>query len=227
MPKGLTPTAQFYTDPEGFCKANMLYPGGLGEDGGICWVRIVPFDRFQFGSTIVRAKKRLFSIPCFTLEKVDTDDDAFQAYWCPYKQNGMGEVAVGRSAKFLFTVQLNGCSLGFGSADQSGSRLVRHVNLSNAGPKSNTPAAQIGAKQIDQIQQQRIKLAEGAQGTKLVEPAAYRQKQSGGVLGGEANVFGVFQNGGWTVKALTYSTRKDPGRWTFTHTGVKDLLVGV
>jgi hypothetical protein len=224
----LAPTAAFFMNPQAFCEANFIYPGALGDEDGVFWVGLNPFATLSAGgSTQVKATRKGKAIPCYTLAKRPDENDAFQAYWCPYKHNGIGGVAVGRSAKFFFTVQLNGCSLGLGNEAPDGSRLVRHVNLANTGPASGDTLASIPGKQDQQAQAQRIALRqEGDFGNRIVQPGDYRTADKNKILTGEANVFGVFAGGHWVVKALKYRTVKTPGLWTFEHKGVKEIFEG-
>lgn len=55
--------------------------------------------------------------------------DYFEAYWCPYADDAQHSVFVGRDADFMFTVNMDGCTFGVGSANNTGGRLVAHINM--------------------------------------------------------------------------------------------------
>jgi hypothetical protein len=226
MSGSVSPTAAFFLNPEKFCESNFVYPGALGDEDGVFWVGLDVFDHLPLNSaTLVKCTRKGKQIPCYTLNKRPSEDDAFRTYWCPYKQNGIAGVAIGREAKFMFTVQLNGCSLGLGSETSDGSRLVRHVNMSASGPKEADAADVRPAKQEQQAQHQRILIRqEGDFGSQIVQPQDYRTRGKDGLLKGEANVFGVFIDSKWVIKALKYNTVKVPGLWTFEHKGIKEVF---
>lgn len=57
------------------------------------------------------------------------DGRTFSAYFCPYRQGNTLGTMIGNKADYMFTTQMDGCSLGIGSAAPDGSRLVYHSNI--------------------------------------------------------------------------------------------------
>lgn len=55
--------------------------------------------------------------------------DYLEAYWCSYADNAQHSVFVDQAANFMFTVEMDGCTFGVGSATPTGGRRVAHINM--------------------------------------------------------------------------------------------------
>lgn len=128
----MTATSDFAAHPLTFCKNNLLITDkelmqaeanrpvveGLAKvvTGGRCYVGLDPYDRVAGGNTVIRGQRvDLSAIPVFRLVARPGPEDAIPAFWCPYKDGGLGTTVLGTQARFFFTITVNGCTVGLGT----------------------------------------------------------------------------------------------------------------
>jgi len=91
---------------------------------------------------------------------------------------------LGDAATYMFTAEMSGCTLGLGSPNPDGSRLVFHSNLKSGG---NT-----------QRQDQMTELAKVGVSSTTLKPSNYRNQELGpGVL--QITPFGIREKGKWKL----------------------------
>ncbi|MGQ9425589.1 hypothetical protein ACXYTJ_07970 [Gilvimarinus sp. F26214L] len=187
------------------------------KDGvdGVFHLGLEKLERVRGSGRLVRGMRNGAPCPVYELvRKQPGDKDSFKAYWCPYRERNAGGVVIRNKADMMFTITLNGCSLGVGHKANNGARLITHANM--------------GAN----AQTQRIMIrAQGDFGKQVIEPDNYRDRQNNGRLVGNATVFGRINpiTRDWIFHALKYdcSTSFDGdnnGTRTYTHNGLVDLL---
>jgi hypothetical protein len=113
------------------------------------------------------------------------------SYICNYNAGGVNSVMLGSLGDYCFTVNLNGCTFGIGTAGAGGARRVAHANR--------------GGNTILQRGQIQGAFAAGANlaGLTLLEPAQYRRLSP--VLSMQATVFGIREGTNWRFYFQCYS----------------------
>jgi hypothetical protein len=161
----------------------------------------------------------------YYLRPGDGSAGCFDAYWCACEADLTGSVVVGRLASLMFTVTMDGCSLGVGSLTKNGERLFSHSNarsigyytyalLEGQGEARAALAATRHLQQDAQEQQIRQEFKEKAQfaghgQVTIIDPPMYRQNSEGQqVL--SSTTFGVRDSGDWSVYVHKYDLSKDP-----------------
>ncbi|WP_156361717.1 hypothetical protein [Sphingomonas sp. Leaf343] len=150
---------QLTANPLEFLKKNILIPGIYGpprdslkdEPIDMRLVSMPPADGYAkqlgepLGIYIVTVPGLVDSI--VTRGGVD-DGKSFKAYFCSYEPGAVFGTTVGAKADFMFTAQMDGCSLGVGHKTSSGTRLVYHANKGgNAGRQQDDLNEKMGANQ--------------------------------------------------------------------------------
>lgn len=120
-----------------------------------------------------------------------SDDDAFPAYVCPYRDNDMKSKMLGDDADVMFTGDMDGCTFGVGMANAQGGVRVGHVNAQNLATGS-TFQPDFTAQRAAQTNA----LTNAGLSRGMVEPSAYRD---GAPLGTEfkAITIGLRVNRNW------------------------------
>jgi hypothetical protein len=115
----------------------------------------------------------------------------FKAYFCPYRGGQTLGTVISNKADFMFTTQMDGCSLGIGMANSSGARLIYHSN--------------VGGNVDAQQTQLTSKLGIGIE--TVWAPKSYRMEFGQAELC--ATTFGVRNkdSGQWKVYSQTYQRR--------------------
>lgn len=118
-------------------------------------------------------------VPCYTLDAVQGGNDVrntFYAYYCPYVQNGIQSIRVGQLLDYFFTAPLNGCSLGFGIPDETGTRVIAHANSIDAVPALVEEQHGIATARAQQAQHQAMRIS-GLMPVheKIIHPSDYGQ----------------------------------------------------
>ena len=199
-------TQAFAANPYRFLETNIVVTGdnppgsayeGVGNDR-IVWVSIEPFD----GAPRVLKKGQETGGRVFNMSFGREQPDAIRAYWCPYTGNSDGDpVMLGNAANYMFTVTMNACSLGIGSATDDGAVRVAHANQANAA-QGTTPLEMLTTQGQRQLQG----LQTNGTATQVISPQDY-------VLDGEGQVdrnrksttFGMHRTGkAWAFYTLQY-----------------------
>ena len=150
---------QLAKDPLAFLEKNILIPGIYGpprdslkdEPIDLRLVTMPPADGFakklgeSLGIYIVTVPDLVASI----VSRGGVDDGkSFKAYFCSYQPGEVFGTTVGAKADFMFTAQMDGCSLGVGNKAGDGTRLVYHANKGgNAAAQQSDLDAKLGANQ--------------------------------------------------------------------------------
>jgi hypothetical protein len=130
---------QLIANPLAFLDKNILVPGIYGpprdsmknEPIDMQLVAMPPADGFakkhgeQLGIYVVTVPSLVDGIVGRGGVK---DDKSFKAYFCSYEPGQVFGTIVGAKANFMFTAQMDGCSLGVGHKTADGNRLVYHAN---------------------------------------------------------------------------------------------------
>jgi hypothetical protein len=208
----MTATTDFAAGPKVFCENNIvLTPNEIDHNGGLVWIGLDRLDRIAQTGKLVQGRKGNDAVDVYQIVGRPDSTDAIRAYWCPYNRNGTGSVIVGSQAQYMFTITVNGCSVGVGHQATNGTRLVMHVNDANSGSKG--PGIQ--------AQSQRITLrSAGTFGTQIVEPSMYRDDDGHGGLSGSATVFGVYEAGQWKIWALKWTCPPSAAARIYEHKGL-------
>ena len=146
---------QFTTDPVRFMESNIVVcfeggpgAGGMGSHTGGGSAPVLVETRTNFVLEILDppyyvASKLGQALPVYRVTQVPAaSGESFNAYICSYGQHMTFGVTLGKAANLMVTAQMDGCSLGVGSAASDGSRLVYH---SNAGGDAAKQAAALAA----------------------------------------------------------------------------------
>jgi hypothetical protein len=118
-------------------------------------------------------------VPVFFMDAI-IDPIPFDAYFCPYRQAETHGTMISGHAKLMFTTQMDGCTLGIGSATPTGDRLVFHAN---SGGTSN-----VAMNNQDRSLRTEF-AADGANIEKMWSPTDYRTSRKGTYY--KATTFGV------------------------------------
>jgi hypothetical protein len=152
--------------------------------------------------------------------------DSFKAYWCPYGIDTTQSVTIGPAATLMFTADMTGCSLGVGSATDTGHQLVSHANCAQIGNLiashygNDNLAMQLFVLRASQQSFQNLSLQQthgGDPGMTAIEPPSYRQDA---------------REPTQTLSSTTFGVKDDNDQWAFyvQKRGFKnhrDELVGV
>ncbi|SDD66072.1 hypothetical protein [Rhodospira trueperi] len=162
----MTAAQQFKEDPIEFMENNVvLVRCGYGTEwkktlskhfgssliGGVMTLTLKAVGR-NYDKTAYHGRYG-YRVPLYMLVNGRNADrnEQIAAYWCPYEDNKTFGVMLGNAAKYMFTAEMSGCSLGLGSPCQDGSILVYHSNVKSAtGNQSSaqmTELAKVGATQ--------------------------------------------------------------------------------
>lgn len=68
------------------------------------------------------------SIPIYNLKQTSNRMAGFESYICDYDANDIRYQVLHDEADFCFTITMNGCTFGLGSANEDGSIMVSHGN---------------------------------------------------------------------------------------------------
>ena len=150
--------------------------------GGVVTLTLAPLT----GGNTVAYDKRGTKLPVYALRNGANKptNEQIHAYWCPYSANQTLGVMLGDAADFMFTAEMSGCTLGLGSSNKDGSRMVYHSNLMSSG--------------TTQSQDQMTELAKVGVSSTALKPANYRNQELGpGVL--QITPFGVRTMGKWNL----------------------------
>jgi hypothetical protein len=120
------------------------------------------------------------------------DGRTFKAYFCPFAENDTLGTMIAKKADYLFTTAMDGCTLGIGSANSQGSRMIYHSNLAKLGEGGQASG-----------QASVISMTLGASLQVLFEPKDYRYEY--GVSSLLSTTFGVRSGGSWNFYAQTYT----------------------
>ncbi len=130
--------AQFAADPVGWMNDNILvvaFEGGPNDT-----LNDTPLDLCLIKRSPAAGKASklgrllgLFAIgtksfvPC--VANVESVSPPFKAYFCPYRGGQTLGTMIGSNANFMFTTQMDGCSLGIGMPNGTGGRYIYHSNV--------------------------------------------------------------------------------------------------
>ncbi len=110
--------------------------------------------------------------------------DSFTAYVCNYRTGKTINQVLGKSADFMFTMTMDGCSFGIGIPGKDGTVMVSHSNAKGHGSDEENHLAQ---------QKQLIEVFDKNPFTQMLEPSNYRK----GGDGTSITTFGMRENGEW------------------------------
>lgn len=120
------------------------------------------------------------------------DGRTFKAYFCPYAENDTLGTVIGKKADYMFTTAMDGCTLGIGSANAQGSRMIYHSNLAKLGEGGQASG-----------QASVISMTLGASLEAMFQPKDYRYEF--GVSSLLSTTFGVRAGNNWNFYAQTYT----------------------
>lgn len=112
---------------------------------------------------------------------------ALNSYICDYTKNDVESCRLGREANFCFTITMNGCTFGIGSATGDGTVLVTHANKASSKTQ--------GVDQFDQTVG-----AHGSNKVSMMTPSMYRSMSPGLT----ATTFGIRTSKGWKFYFQSY-----------------------
>ncbi len=129
---------RFLIDPLAFMNDNVIVVTFEGSDTDT--LADTPLDlclieRAPLGGTASKVGRTLglFAIGtagfAVCVANVKSVSAPFKAYFCPYRGGQTLGTVIGARADFMFTTQMDGCSLGIGMANGTGERLIYHSNV--------------------------------------------------------------------------------------------------
>lgn len=96
-----------------------------------------PYYRFRLVDTHAFYKCEVRGrVKCLVLDLVDDnspDETTFLSYFCSFNPDGVVSTRIGPECNYFFTAPLDGCSVGFGAANEAGNRTIAHANYVSAG----------------------------------------------------------------------------------------------
>lgn len=130
---------QLAKDPLGFLEKNILIPGIYGPPRDSLKDAPIDLQLVSMPTADGFAKKLgeplgiyIVTVPSLVAGIVSRggvdDGKSFKAYFCSYEPGQVFGTVVGAKADFMFTAQMDGCSLGVGHRGADGTRLVYHAN---------------------------------------------------------------------------------------------------
>jgi hypothetical protein len=146
--KAPSAAASFFADPMSFMADNIIVVGFEGGDTDT--LTSTPLDlclakRMAAGGRAMKLGRELGLYAIGTagflkhcVPNVESISPSFKAYFCPYRGGSTLGTMVANDADCMFTTQMDGCSLGIGSAAPDGSRLVYHSNVGGNAPAQET-----------------------------------------------------------------------------------------
>jgi hypothetical protein len=72
-------------------------------------------------------------VPVYNLKQAVNPMNGFKSYICDYDANDIRYQVLHNEADFCFTITMNGCTFGIGSANEDGSIMVTHGNMGSSG----------------------------------------------------------------------------------------------
>ncbi len=153
--------AQFIADPLGFMRDNIIVVAFEGGDSDT--LTSAPLDmclakRTAQGGRASQLGRQLglYAVgPAGFLQhvhSVESISPPFKAYFCPYRQGQTLGTVVSKDANYMFTTQMDGCSLGIGMAAPDGARLIYHANVGGNVPVQETNLdSKLGSANIETI----------------------------------------------------------------------------
>jgi hypothetical protein len=113
-------------------------------------------------------------------------DEKVPIFWLGYKDNESTRGMLTNNSRYMFTANMDGCTLGIGSQSGDGGCLVSHANLKSAG----------GGEGQRSGQETQLRGLFGEESFRMVQPGSYMYT-TGGTKGFKATNFGVNINGTW------------------------------
>jgi len=209
MPKN--GSADFVVDPLSFMESNIVVVTMGNMDPGVKAVSLIEFSDAAgklHGKTLTVYK---------LVEREKNDLGAgFLAYWCPYKNDSIHSVMLGNMAKFMFTPQMDGCSLGIGT-QSNGVCRVAHVNTAKYGEDLEGSLGVDAARGEQRKLQKNLLIGELGKNVQIVSPDTY-MRDADNSLCLKATTFG-FHNVNYDWRIYTQRYWKPPGNDYF-HRGV-------
>lgn len=208
-----TPQEAFQLDPHEFLSNNVVYPNiqlfpreylRPSVNGGETFVIRPAPAIFVTVKQVKSAKSSTGGV--FALVRADSKDgSALRAYYLPYMQNRACGGVLHKSAEWMFTDAMDGCTFGAGSVTADGMCLAVHANAANAGKVG--PGKQ-SEEQDEQISKSFSKL--GSSQTISVAPSGYMSDSGGGRAPTKisATTFGKRSGNKWEFFLLRYSSNK-------------------
>ena len=113
-------------------------------------------------------------------------DEKVPVFWLGYKDNDSTRGMLTNNSRYMFTANMDGCTLGVGSQSGDGGCLVSHANLKSAGGGEAQRSGQEG----------QLRGLFGDNSFRMVQPNSYMYT-TGGTKGFKATNFGVNTGGRW------------------------------
>ena len=177
MAKSAEAAAALLNDPVAFMRVNLVSVQVVAASGlqSFCLDDSLGEARLPNGA-VIRG---------YYLMPGDGGAGCFTAYWCRYEAEQTHSVVVGSAADLMFTATMNGCTLGIGSRNNTGNRLISHANSSGATVNFihdtveqrhvGALAAMLVSRSHQQYQQRLAVQAAHTGPVTLVEPSMYRR----------------------------------------------------
>ena len=130
--------SDLFKDPLGFMNDNIIVVGFEGDDhdtldGKIFRLRLAKKSPTGGKASQMGRDLGLYAIgpdSVITLMNgLESKSHTFKAYFCPYRQGKTLGTIVGSDADFMFTTQMDGCTLGIGDRQPDGTHLIYHANV--------------------------------------------------------------------------------------------------
>jgi len=146
--------ARFLSDPLGFMNDNVIvvtFEGADTDTLGDTPLDLCLIERAPLGGTAAKLGRPLGLFAIGTagfaacVSYVKSVSSPFRAYFCPYRGGQTLGTVIGSKADFMFTTQMDGCSLGIGMANGMGERLIYHSNVGgNVGAQQTQLTGKMG-----------------------------------------------------------------------------------
>ncbi len=192
--------ADFIADPVGFMRGCVVIVTLNEMNPGKYWLK---FDDYVANGTSVIGSQTGTAIPVYKLVKGTSGDNSFEAFWCPYGQSEVHACNLDNSADLVFTPQMDGCTLGLGSA-ADGCVRIAHANGAKFGRSEVGDARKAKAREY-----QAVMLATTISGpTQMVTPDVYQADHGDGAQVLKSTTFGVRQgHDDWQIYCQRYERR--------------------
>jgi hypothetical protein len=196
----MTAVGKFLADPFGFLKSNMILVPFTDIAADRMDDAPIELTFYSVPTAMAVASQLGTPLGLYFLTRPDAiynpqaikDGRTFKAYFCPYAENDTLGTVIGSKADYMFTTAMDGCTMGIGSANSEGGRLIFHSNLAKLGEGGQASG-----------QATTLKLTMGASLEAMFEPKDYRYEY--GVSSLLSTTFGVRAGKSWSFYAQTYT----------------------
>lgn len=205
--------SEFVASPESFMATNIVVPQFRGGKGPPSESRPIVITISEW--TQKKCSKSGGKVYFLNLDTAGVSrDEKLPIYWLAYSQGNFTQGVLNGQSLYMFTAQMDGCTLGFGSQGGDGGCLVSHANKASAG--KDGPDAQRDA------QRGQLQSRFGGASFSMVEPSAYMGTTHGGNKFKATN-FGKNVNGTWQFFSHRYMDSGSTGG-VMLHGGVQPAV---